>query len=419
MSSLSFTDNTQIVVEEQPSGTRELLLKLNGQRVSRIVIIPMLMRIGTAVLRMDGIGGVETNEEVRNRGFSRRLMETAVERMTAGDASLSTLFGIQDFYQKFGYDTTGPEFTVSLPVVEEGSTPISLPPGWRFRPLAEADLPSLMRLYHANTRSATGALVRNDNGDDPAETERLLICDPNARKIGLRAWNRLLNLITEPGEDACRVLLDPAGEIAAYAWCGDRNWWMFVRRRDQPDAFHLAEAMAGDATAADALLAACRLWATEAGEHSKEVAFAIPPQGPLAAAATYQGGSISAVYTRGGDFMGRVLNLERLIEQMLPEFSALARNTPLSFHGRLTFETELGSASLHLGPAGASPDGATGTDRLIVSLPQAVLARLCLGGFDPGDVLARLPDPPEPRVHPLLLTLFPQRHPHIYPMDRF
>ena len=73
-------------------------------------------------------------------------------------------------------------------------------------------MPAVMWLYHANTRRATGALVRHDAGDDPSETERLAGVNPDARKIGLRAWNRLRKIAVEPGEDACRVLVDESGQ---------------------------------------------------------------------------------------------------------------------------------------------------------------------------------------------------------------
>src|SRR5215218_9819687 len=255
-----FADGSRIVIVNHPSGTSDLLLQLHGRQVSRGVIVPMLMRIGAAVVRMDGIGGVSTEEGFRNRGYSRRVMETAVEQMRRGDAALSTLFGIEDLYQKFGYETTGPEYTVVLPLAEATAPPRSLPRGWRFRPLTTDDMPAVMRLYHANTRGATGALVRHDVGDDPSETERLADVNPDARKIGLRAWNRLQGVAAEPGDDACRVLVDQSGRIGAYAWFG-ANWWMGVRRRDLPDAFHIAEAMARDAEAADNLLVACRTWA--------------------------------------------------------------------------------------------------------------------------------------------------------------
>jgi GNAT superfamily N-acetyltransferase len=413
----SFADGTRIVIDNQPSGTSDVLLQLQGRRLSRVVIVPMLMRIGAAVVRMDGIGGVGTEEEFRNRGYSRRVMETVVQQMRDGDAALSTLFGIQDFYQKFGYETTGPEYTVVLPLVDAPPAAPTVPPGWQFRPLIADDMPAVMRLYHANTRRATGALVRHDAGDDPWETEQVAEVNPDARKIGLRAWSKLRTIAVEPGEDACRVLVDESDRIAAYAWFGV-NWWMGVRRRDLPGAFHIAEAMARDAEAGDALLAACRTWADEAEGDCKSVALAIPPESPVAWAAAYEGGEMLAVYTRGGDFMGRVLDVGRLLLQLRPELTVRARSTRLPFQGRLTLRTDEGEATIVLtGDDVLVDDGAKGG--MVVELPQTALARLCLGGFDPTDVLARLPDQPGQEAAALLRLLFPRRMPHIYQMDRF
>ena len=412
-----FADGTRIVIDNQPSGTSDVLLQLQGRRLSRVVIVPMLMRIGAAVVRMDGIGGVGTEEEFRNRGYSRRVMETVVQQMRDGDAALSTLFGIQDFYQKFGYETTGPEYTVVLPLVDAPPAAPTVPPGWQFRPLIADDMPAVMRLYHANTRRATGALVRHDAGDDPWETEQVADVNPDARKIGLRAWSKLRTIAVEPGEDACRVLVDESDRIAAYAWFGV-NWWMGVRRRDLPGAFHIAEAMARDAESGDALLAACRTWADEAEGDCKSVALAIPPESPVAWAAAYEGGEMLAAYTRGGDFMGRVLDVGCLLRQLRPELAVRARSTRLPFQGRLTLRTDEGEAAIVLtGDDVLVDDGAKGG--MVVELPQTALARLCLGGFDPTDVLARLPDRPGQEAAALLRLLFPRRMPHIYQMDRF
>jgi GNAT superfamily N-acetyltransferase len=413
----SFADGSRIVTVNHPGGTSDLLLLLDGRQVSRVVIVPMLMRIGAAVVRMDGIGGVSTEEEFRNRGYSRRVMETAVEQMRRGDAALSTLFGIEDFYQKFGYETTGPEYTVVLPLAEATAPTRSLPRGWRFRPLTPGDMPAVMRLYHANTRRATGALVRHDAGDDPSETERLADLNPDARKIGLRAWNRLQGIAVEPGEDACRVLVDQSGRIGAYAWFG-ANWWMGVRRRDLPGAFHIAEGMARDAEVADTLLVACRTWAEEAGSDGDGIALAIPPEGPVAMAAAYEGGQMLDVYTRGGNFMGRVLDLGRLLRLLQPELAARVRSARLPFQGRLNFRTDEDEAAIVIRDDDVQVDGRA-SGGLVVELPQTALARLCLGGFDPADVLARLPNRPNAEVEAVLRALFPRRMPHIYPMDRF
>jgi GNAT superfamily N-acetyltransferase len=413
----SLADGSRIVTVNHPGGTSDLLLLLDGRQVSRVVIVPMLMRIGAAVVRMDGIGGVSTEEEFRNRGYSRRVMETAVEQMRRGDAALSTLFGIEDFYQKFGYETTGPEYTVVLPLAEATAPTRSLPRGWRFRPLTPGDMPAVMRLYHANTRRATGALVRHDAGDDPSETERLADLNPDARKIGLRAWNRLQGIAVEPGEDACRVLVDQSGRIGAYAWFG-ANWWMGVRRRDLPGAFHIAEGMARDAEVADTLLVACRTWAEEAGSDGDGIALAIPPEGPVAMAAAYEGGQMLGVYTRGGNFMGRVLDLGRLLRLLQPELAARVRSARLPFQGRLNFRTDEDEAAIVIRDDDVQVDGRA-SGGLVVELPQTALARLCLGGFDPADVLARLPNRPNAEVEAVLRALFPRRMPHIYPMDRF
>jgi hypothetical protein len=416
-----FADGTRIVIDNQPGGTSDVLLRLQGRRVSRVVMVPMLIRIGAAVVRVDGIGGVGTEEEFRNRGYSRRVMEMSVEQMRQGDAALSTLFGIQDFYQKFGYETTGPEYTVLVPLADDSAGRRSLPSTWRFRPLTADDMPAVMRLYHANTRRATGALVRHDGGDDPTETERLADVNPDARKIGLRAWNRLRTIAVDPGEDDCRVLVDGSGRIAAYAWFG-ANWWMGVRRRDLPGAFHIAEAMARDTESADALLAACRTWAAESGNDCESIALAIPPEGPVTWAAAYEGGEMLATYTRGGEFMGRVLDVGRLLRQLRPELAARVRSSrlPLALRapGRLTFRTDEGEAAIVITEDDVVVnDGAHGG--LVVELPQTALARLCLGAFDPADVLARLADKPVPEAADLLRLLFPRRMPHIYPMDGF
>ena len=225
-------------------------------------------------------------------------------------------------------------------------------------------------------------------------------------------------IAVDPGEDACRVLVDERGRIAAYAWFG-ANWWMGVRRRDLPGAFHIAEGMARDAEAADALLAACRTWADEARSDCDSVALAIP-SGRSGSPGVRRTRAVKmfAVYTRGGDFMGRVLDVGRLLWQLLPELAARVRSARLPFQGRLTFRTDEGEAAIVITADDVLVDGGA-NGGLVVELPQTALARLCLGGFDPADVLARLPNRPDPEVEALLQVLFPRRMPHIYPMDRF
>ena len=110
-----------------------------GERiVSWLWIVPFTLHIGKATVRMDGIGGVNTEEDCRHRGYSRRVLEATVARMKQGDAALSMLYGIPHFYPKFGYTTAGPDHFISLSRVTEAT---SLPGGWRVRPFTPADMP--------------------------------------------------------------------------------------------------------------------------------------------------------------------------------------------------------------------------------------------------------------------------------------
>ncbi|MFH1567284.1 MAG: GNAT family N-acetyltransferase, partial [Gemmatimonadota bacterium] len=66
-----------------------------GVSVSRAWVVDRQMRIGAAVLRVGGIGGVGTEEEYRRRGLARQVLERCVELMTREGYDASFLFGIQ------------------------------------------------------------------------------------------------------------------------------------------------------------------------------------------------------------------------------------------------------------------------------------------------------------------------------------
>src|SRR5690242_20576154 len=99
----------QIAFEQQPGGDTRAALRIDGHAVSGLWVVPFTLRIGAATVRMDGIAGVGTETEHRRRGYSRRVLEATVRWMQQGDAPLSMLYGIPDFYPKFGYATAGPD----------------------------------------------------------------------------------------------------------------------------------------------------------------------------------------------------------------------------------------------------------------------------------------------------------------------
>src|SRR5437763_13954866 len=218
---LNRSPNSTVTATPEGGATR-LDLMLEGDSVSWLWIVPFTLRIGRARVRMDGIGGVGTKEEHRNRGYSRRVLGAALERMRAGDAALSMLYGIRDFYPKFGYATAGPDHYV----VRKDLSATALPPEWQARPFEEPDLPALRRLYER--QPGVGAAEREPG-----------------------AWRRLGSPGDEPTD--CRVLLDPGGSLRGYAWKCAQHWYIGSIRSwpMAADALILAEGIADGSAPAD------------------------------------------------------------------------------------------------------------------------------------------------------------------------
>ena len=86
----------------------------NEEWVSSLGLIEYQMRFGSAYLKMGGIRAVGTREAHRNKGYSRRVMEAAITFMTENGFDVSMLFGISNFYHKFGYATVIPEIWIDF-----------------------------------------------------------------------------------------------------------------------------------------------------------------------------------------------------------------------------------------------------------------------------------------------------------------
>lgn len=117
-----------------------------------------------------------------------------------------------------------------------------MPAGWQSRPFRVEDLEVVRRLYEQNTARAVGAVIRTPEG---------------------RVWSKLARVPGGAGKDACRVAVDTAGEVRAYAWRGAEFWPVEHGERYFPDALAVGEVVADGPASADAILAVCRRWAVE------------------------------------------------------------------------------------------------------------------------------------------------------------
>lgn len=368
-------------------------LMVDGRSVSCAWIVHLTIRVGCAPIRMDGIGGVGTGDEYRNRGYSRRVLEYAVDWMVDGDAAISMLYGIPDYYHKFGYATAGPDHSIRLPLYP-GSP--ALPAGWGRRPAAEADLCRLKSLYGICCQGEVGSSVRRD---------------------GAYQWQRLADAVAARGEDACLVAVSPAGVVEGYAWQVRGVWSTGVLERDDAGAVHFGEAMATSIDAATSVLAAAHGWAREHAGDRTELRLSVPHDGVVAQAAARCDAEFRTQHCATGGSMARVLDLRRLLDPLLPELSARLAAARHPYHGCVRIATDMGDADLAIGPGGVGIAPAGSAPDLVVSLPQQDLARLVLGAFAPRSLASV--QAATPSAADLLAVLFPQRCPHMHLADRY
>lgn len=412
----------EVTFRELPDGRTRVEVTLDGQNVSHLEIVPLTIRVGAATLRMDGIADVATESQHRQQGYARRMLQATVDYMRERDAALTMLYGIPDFYGRFGYATAGPDHLARLKATAGAP---ALPDGWSARPIVDTDLPHLQRLYAAGTARASGAAVRGATSWVWAQLREGASAGPTDSPAEGAAGT--------PGDAgpgaACRVLVGPDGRVDAYAWRGAGFWYQDMMERRDADAFCLAEVMAGSPGAADAVLALCRQWAVEAaqarGRPTSRITLGLPPDSLVAGAAMYQDATFERRFAPAADSMARVLDIDRLLTALAPELSERVRQADLRQTTALTIETEEGVGALSLTPDGVAvvPLGgaaAQGAEQaLTVRLSQSDLARLALGAFPPHDLLDRLQPPPAERTRELLAALFPARYPHMYWPDRY
>ncbi len=115
----------------------------------------------------------------------------------------------------------------------------------------------------------------------------------------------------------------------------------------------------------------------------------------------------------------RTLSTLRLLAQIAPELSRRVASLRAPWQGTVAIHTDEGSAALRITADGVSVSAVDdGAVDLPIPLAQQTLVRLILGAFPPSDLLARTAPGLGDDARSCLMTLFPQRTPFMYPLDR-
>lgn len=93
---------------------------LDEEIVTHFGVWDFRMRIGTDTVRTGGIGAVMTDKRFRKRGYMKSTAATGCKAMSDEGYGLSVLFGIPDYYQRFGYVSA---WNTSLITINERDLP--------------------------------------------------------------------------------------------------------------------------------------------------------------------------------------------------------------------------------------------------------------------------------------------------------
>lgn len=113
-------------------------------------------RIGQCNLRTAGVGAVATHKDFRGKGFQAKTLHACLNAMHENGYAFSLLFGIPNFYHKFGYAPAYPNIKAICPVrhLPEAAFSHTLKQATAKHP------PAFDRIFHNTYATTTGTAVR-------------------------------------------------------------------------------------------------------------------------------------------------------------------------------------------------------------------------------------------------------------------
>ncbi|MGE5623641.1 MAG: GNAT family N-acetyltransferase [Methanocella sp.] len=353
-----------------------------GEILAHVLMVRREMTVAGVPLVLGGLGYVGTHPKARRRGLARRLIEQYLEYMAAHGYDLAGLFGIPDYYQRFGFAAAFPVYWTEVAARRLGEVRGRGPSPRAVSHIPRRDLPGLASVFASFEAGRTGAIARS----------------PEYWAWSVKRWRRTL------------IARGSAGDIRGYAVVGEA----------QDGALPVLEIAAEDEYTTLALLAASGKAAEQ--QSLPAVRLLVPPGHPAARLAyrRLDGEHHEALpKDRGGQL--KVIAPERLGEKLAP---ALARRVAGSRFGSAAGRVEVATESGRF--AVALPGGASGQAGFTLRLPLSLLAGLLVGSTEFPDLLAEPGVEFRPHAEggaeaarELGGVVFPADRPFIWNTDRF
>ena len=226
-------------------------IEANGVAISHACVIDRPILIGGTAVTAGEIALVGTVEERREEGFGRAIIEHALGYMGRRRYPMAFLFGIPEFYERFGFRyglrtfMSGQDTTIEVRSILATSPPS----GYLVRAIEDRDIPDLSLLYRRDTeKEITGAAARDAD-----------------------YWRWLIGHTAETGlvDAGNRLIVERDGRPVGYALVAGRPLNSEI---GQPaPRFSIAEGFASNRGSSDALLLAAAERAGSADESEMSI----------------------------------------------------------------------------------------------------------------------------------------------------
>lgn len=357
---------------------RELFV--DGEQVSYLFVIDHQMRIGTATVSMAGIGGVHTEWRHRNKGYMRALFEDTLAYMRDQGHDVSMLFGIRNFYSKFGYIACLPAYKIEIQTRDAERAKESAG-GHLIREMTPEDMPAVLALHVQNNAQRTCSVLR-----DPEQFTEF----PKGT-----FW----------GTPVDAFVVEDRGQVLAYVVC-DR--W--------DESVNVAEI---ESSSDDLYPDILYHLATQAiDKRCEKIGLFLPPDHGFAEYVARYGCEWTINYPRDQNGLMRIINQDSLLLKIQPVLQSRIGATDQHLTD-ISIETDLGTTALHITAAECTVASDVQTDIPTVCLPQGNLMQLVVGYRSARDVLNAPDVQIDPEAADALGVLFPRGHPYIWHPDHF
>jgi len=337
-------------------------------RLAGLVLFDLTIRVGDCAVRCGCIGGVGTEPQYRGNGYARLVMEDALAYMRESGMLLGALFGIPNFYPKWGFASVLVEGTLEIETAHALQAPAPL----SVRAMRPEDIAAVIELYTRENAQRSGTIVRR-------------LDEWKGFRYGV-SWN----------DNVAAYVVEDAGQVVGYAAYNSEPWHTQVAE------------ISGSREALQSLV---HRFGESAHERCREkITFRLPPDHALVRLSAGLGCRLIVEYPHAGDGMARIIDQPGLLQTLTPLFAKRLAASPVSdWCGTLVFETQLGTDAVSLG----------GTQTHVVRLAQEQLIQLILGYRSVADLAFEGQVECAPELMPILDAVMPRGLPYMWHPDRF